>query len=732
MSTGYINKRIVFTGLTIYILVCLGFWFYKFEMSYLCDIVPKSLDYTISSASEFDEVEGWNIVDESSMILQSSNKDPKIFIEIPSVEKIYIDIYVNNLGCNSNPITSTNAEIYYASDTSFTALQRVSFVIKKGHNIVQIPVNYSNKNLRIDLTDKKNIDINIRYLNIVDYFKIEWFFKWNLLAVLLTILIICVLYITKTNENVGAKFFYLFKPLREFSRRFGEYINKNSRVVAMTFLFALLSYGLLCAYYTIYIDEERQIIETYAETGWMAQGRWGNYLFERFFLTGTIYTSCLGDIFASIFLGISVLINIFNFFEISQKRIQRHTQIVFCGLCMSVPYVCGAYMIVGIYNIEISLGFVLVAIANYFVLVCNESFGMRIAYASFWLMLSISIYQAFTSVFATSVVLGLLLRAYFSSEKLPYKHFLVSIFESMLVFIISVTLYYLINKCCFLLTGSTSEYLSNSFIGWGKGKTVLTIILEILENIKLVTIGSSKILYGGLIYRVSFGALGIWVILKIFSPRQNKAMLLFLTLCSLLMPFSLNFVLGNTQFAGRTLLALPSLLGVIWVILIEEFQNRRIICSIAQIVAVYLIFLQIQYINQFFLADFKRYQEDQIITQQIITDIRNVCNGYTQMPIIPVGTYWHDDNDLTMSYELAGSYYTVDGGSITRIIRFMQAQGYNVDMPTTEQIVDSYQYIKGMTSWPEDGSIKCINGYVIVKLSDPSNYWIQNYILPYQ
>lgn len=102
------------------------------------------------------------------------------------------------------------------------------------------------------------------------------------------------------------------------------------------------------------------------------------------------------------------------------------------------------------------------------------------------------------------------------------------------------------------------------------------------------------------------------------------------------------------------------------------------------------------------------------------------------MPIIPVGIYAYEDHGLAMHYELAGSYYTVDGGSITRIIHFMQAQGYNVDMPTEDQIADSYQHINDMPIWPVKGSVKNVNGYVIVKLSEPSQEWLNSYVVPYQ
>lgn len=51
----------------------------------------------------------------------------------------------------------------------------------------------------------------------------------------------------------------------------------------------------------------------------------------------------------------SALIQCFNFDKISGKAINKLSKMIFNGIVVSVPYICGAYMVVGIYNIEISL-----------------------------------------------------------------------------------------------------------------------------------------------------------------------------------------------------------------------------------------------------------------------------------------------------------------------------------------------------------------------------------------
>ena len=499
----------VMGGVIIYVIICLGFLFFKFNFSVIKDILPGGLDYTVSSIDDLDEIEGWLVKNEFGIVMESLNIDPKIFMQIDrQKDSLYVDIVVNKLEHNGNPVQSTNAEVYYSSDNYFTATQKVVFDLKVGHNVINVPAERIYTFLRIDLTDKKGLTVNLDEINVTDYFKI------NLYSAIMVIL-----FARNSEYTIETKIRELFNCLMDFFKSFYNYILNNKIVAIMTFMFVLLSYGVLCSYYTIYIDEERQIIETYAEMGWVAQGRFGNYLFERFLLTGTIYTSWLGDAIAAVLLGFSALINVFNYNELSEKKIHKFGQIVYCGISISVPYVCGAYMVVGIYNIEISLGLCLIAIASYFILVNKGRKVTRYVWAVFCIFIGVSIYQAFVSVFATGIVLCFLFKVLFDKEKIILKGLIDQIFQSILICVISVIIYYLINKGFIMYMGSTSDYLSNSFVGWGKGYNFAEVLSNIFMNIKLVLIGSKQILYGGIIYKVSFMAYGIFIIVQLFSAK---------------------------------------------------------------------------------------------------------------------------------------------------------------------------------------------------------------------
>ena len=77
--------------------------------------------------------------------------------------------------------------------------------------------------------------------------------------------------------------------------------------------------------------------------------------------------------------------------------------------------------------------------------------------------------------------------------------------------------------------------------------------------------------------------------------KRRRGLFVFLLWSSLLASFCLNFVIESTLFAGRTLLGLPSLMGVIWILVIEKLSDKKVVWRLMYCIALYLIFLQIQY-----------------------------------------------------------------------------------------------------------------------------------------
>jgi hypothetical protein len=664
----------------------------------------------------------------------STANDPHIEVLFnDSISGGYINIKIKNLKLDSVDIWSTSAQVFYALDGQYNELFSTRFKLKKGNNIIRIPDYIQVNSLRMDLAETTNVYFELESIKITS--KFLGLYQLLLESFILTaVSMLLYFFINYRREdfcdvvdrinNITKKTFQTFAL---FGKELYQFILNNKFAFFVVVVVGCAGYGLLCTYYTIYIDEERAIIEARAGTGWLAQGRYGNYFIEKLLLVDGNFTTYLGDFIAALLLLCSSIIQCFNLSRIKKDgKLSKAAIIGFCSLYITMPYVSGAYMIVGVYNIQLGIALCLTAVVGYFILNYNKIKKIDYFYIVIMFSIAISVYQAFVPLFITMVVLYALCTVIFD-ETIYIKKIVFMIIRSAIVCVVSVGIYYIFNLYFVGLVGASS-YLSDSFIGWGKGNSVINILKKTIYTIYKILLGSKELLYGGMIIKVTFILFIAFSLLWLLLYEKRKLFFIFLCGCSIFAPFSMNFVLGNTMFAGRTMLGIPLLIGTIWVILIEKSEKIYILRMISTILVCYLIVVQVQYLNKYFLADYKRYQMDQIASEEIINDIREANNGIYEVPVVFVGTYNYSQNGLMVPYELAGSYFSVDGGSISRITRFIQAEGYGIKTASREQIIDSYSYYRDMASWPEEGSVKAVNGYIIVKLSNPTEMWENAYI----
>ena len=742
MNNGILpSRRHMFFIFRMWICFFLIFLFLFFAFSYnffplsKCDEVKNSyfvkFDEIADGCCNFDYIELDN-----SMLLCSTNEEAWIQLNINEKSNyLFINIVVEDLKRNNAGLNSEEMQVYYATGDQYDAERRVFATLHSGNNVLRIPANYAVDKIRIDLVSHENVSFRLKSIEISNYFKILWFLPQIFYAGLVSFLIVGFIYIKKYRsskydelvESFNIKILRFFNYPYHWIKKFVLFIKSNKSYCIIISVIAILCYGLLCTYYTIYIDEERQINEAYVTYEWLSQGRFGCYLIERFLLVGRIYTPFLGDAIATILLMLSALVNSFTISQLLGNK-HRLSLIIFAGLNISMPFVCGAYMVVGIYNISIGIGLLLTAISSSLILLGE---GKRyIFWSILCLFISVSIYQAFVALFITQIVVyifAICLR----EENIQYKKLFHKIRETIQIAIGSTIFYLIINQFILSVIVTESNYLKDSFVGWGKGESIINIFKSIVYGIFEIYTGSYEYVMGGDVIRISVILFCAYFIVKISYKKKNAIFLVLLFFLTFLSPFSLNIALGSTSFPGRTLFGIPVVIGCIWYILLEDLDRVLVVRGISYGISMYLLFSQIQFLNQFFWADYNRFNIDKQIANQIISDVRVASGGEYQVPLVIVGVYEQPDNGLTTSYELAGSYFKVDNGSISRMINFIRALGYPVSMPTDEQLADSYGHLSEMTCWPEDGSVIYTNGYALVKLSEPSQEWVDTYVTSY-
>lgn len=625
---------------------------------------------------------------------------------------IFVDMLVDNIKRNGVVTGKQKGQIYGLKDGIVDADGVKYFELRRGRNVVKFNNISKYDQIRIDYVSDSQIDVIFKKISITNYFEAIWFLPIIVRTVALLVVVNFILLF-----QTGA-FFDMVKRVGtrvdDIFRQFVKFVVKYKVAVIIIIAIAIACYGVLISYYTIYIDEERQLIEDYEEVAWIAQGRFINYFIERFLLVGKKYTPHLNDFLAVCLLTLSAIFHCSNLDKI--KSIDSNWPIVFWGaysLCM--PFVNGAFMLVGIYNFEMALGQLILAFVMA-ILISDYYSIWTYVICIFLLTLAIGIYQAFVPLYITLVIVYYIYIK-LSKDKEKYKKI---VKVSVISLLLSLIVYYIADKVilnCYNIP--KSSYLSSNFIGWNNGCDFTEIVRGIMVSIGGIYLGRYKYMMAGELMPISLVLMCIYVIYILDCTKFERVEYTGLFILLLLAPFSLMAATGSNFIAGRTMLGIPYVIAFIWFISWGGIQKLPIARVTVGVIGVLLIFNQIQYLNQFFLADYNRYQQDKIIASEIMADIREVNSGNMDVNVVFHGRYSHDDNNMTTYYENAGSFFSVDGGSNLRITRFMQAIGYDINIATdiSEDRVKSC--IEGKPNWPEKGSvIKIDDGYTIIKLSD--------------
>lgn len=717
--------KIFIVSIFAYIIISIGIYGY-------IKIPHRTNNINIISASQLNG--GNNNYTVKDNIYTSSTDFPWFHIEFEKlINDTYLNINVSELELDDICTLSTPSRIYYVIDGQFTEDKSIVVKLHNGNNIIKLP-NEDINSLRLDLARKKNTSFRINSIYLNDGFsggKLMMCLAFAIGVILAGMYALHRYHIgykdkilNKLNKfGVGTR-----EVFSELKCSIVKFLKQHWIVVLSTSIVSMASYGILCNYYTIYVDEERAFMQQTAETAWLNQGRFGNFIIEKLFFVNGTYTPYVGDFVAVILLMVSSIFVCMLFEKtLNEKKAKNISLCILSAIYCTVPYVCGGYMIVGIFNLQLGVGLCLTALSAYMI-IDKKSNKTQFIISCILLTIAVSIYQAFIPFFITIVVMYYLIKLLACNEKILEKEIIKHIGINATVCIAATVLYWVINKVITYFYGGTGYYEDN-FIGWNSGDSLKNIFKNMYENIVNIYRGSSEVLYGGKVIIITMILFVIYVIYKIVTKQYNRIMIAFLAICSILAPFSISILLGGGIFAGRTSIGLLVVFGVTWFIVIEKCDRVNILKNVVVFLALYSVFFQLQYINMFFLSDYKRFEMDKIAATQVVDEIRDKNNGNYSLPVVFVGAYYYEDNNLIMPYEQAGSYWCVDAGALARIVRFMQSEGYSIKLPSRDQIVDSKNHYDNMAAWPSKDSVKVVNNeYVIVKLSQPTDAWEEVYI----
>lgn len=292
--------------------------------------------------------------------------------------------------------------------------------------------------------------------------------------------------------------------------------------------------------------------------------------------------------------------------------------------------------------------------------------------------------------------------------------------------LIGIIGYFLIDKILVWLLNA-GEYLTGAYIGWNSGLSVAEVLKKPLSDVFYFTFGTSQSgipLVGSIVLKILILTFLVCSLINIIhiSGWKAKISLTFLTLGLIISPFIIYIVLGSQNLAGRMLLAF-SVTGMIELICIYYCFRRHVYQILVLIFTGMLLMSNAACMNQFYYHSYIAYQKDQAIANEIMFDIQKMGLDYRTMPIVFIGKIDPDPLPVVTSSTMGTSFFSWDQGRNRRIHNFLRLQGYAVMRTNVEQRQLAYDNREGMTCWPQNGSIKVVDGIIIVYLSEPNETW---------
>ena len=500
------------------------------------------------------------------------------------------------------------------------------------------------------------------------------------------------------------------KYLDRLYLRIAKYYEENAYLINILLIATVAAYGFELFNLNLTIDEEIHAFFNGPTSDWIAQGRWGMYVLNRFLLPYTI-VPVVPLLLALILHLISVLL-LLDAWGVKPKL----DRVVLGILGITFPTMAYAYTF-STFNFGIGFGLLCVALTIY---IYSSSTDWTRFFAIAPAMFSLAIYQGFIpaliSVFLVSIISSIM-----SSKKSVLK----DIAYSSFIIVCAMIAYYVTQKLMIFLfqlpaSGYISQYLDINYL------------LNDFQSVFSNTFRSAMDVYMGdaEIYSINIPMLGvlfltflggiIWHLFLSKTAITTKIITIFLIACLILLPFSLG-ILSRGIIGMRVAVALPMVvmgLGMLGMSINESFFKLTI--------AVITGFCFLQFIvstNHLFASSYLSLQIDRLMASQLIDEIqeaKNTSKINNPKYLAIVGQVNRPPTELMPKADTFGaSFFEWDGGNVGRVVLFLKTIGYSeLEFLPFNRAAEFVQTAESMPNWPGKGSVRVVKDTVIVKLSD--------------
>lgn len=500
------------------------------------------------------------------------------------------------------------------------------------------------------------------------------------------------------------------------------FYKENKKIFYLALLFSFFCFGFMLTHYMVGIDEETWILKDSDSLQWLLQNRYGMYVYNLLFTKYGRFVPFFSDVAGIVLWNVSGFLFAYVFFGFEKKGCWWIRLLMLCYY-NSVPLCVGEAFAFTMQIVPEAFAMILTAVA----FLCTvkpwpgHKYGNKVFVVGL-LLISLGVYQALICVYVTAVAAWCFLR--FLQGDAVWREFVAGACCS----VGSVIIYYMLNFVIGKIIG-TAPYLTGNYIGWISGGGIWNAMFMAFANVVRVSLGitiEDVSIYGAVPLRILM-LLFMAVCIIIFFKRKGwmgKVGILIFSLGVVLSPFSLYIAMGTYKTHGRMLVAL-SLSGMIEILVICESLSRKWVERSAGVVFAGILLANASNMNQIYYHNYLVYQHDKTVADHIMYEIQRLGYDYHSKAVVFVGDKEMDNIPIVKSGTLGASFFAWDGGNISRIVDFMEVEGYELHMPTPEQIENGLARSKDMAAWPQEGSIVETEDSIVVYFSEPGEKWYQ-------
>ena len=479
---------------------------------------------------------------------------------------------------------------------------------------------------------------------------------------------------------------------------------KDIKMYFFTFFLSLVAYGFALSNYTLSVDNEIPILSDFA----LDMGRWGQNLIRYHLFNGHLqyFTLILGLFFFSVSaVRLSKLLkfeNIYAYF--------------FCGLFITIPQI--SYQVVFYMMSDIAGLGVLLSVISVEIFIKNIENSSKIK-LFFYLLLASLIIMFATSMYQILILFPVTIYVIHFFQKLHNEDFnqkkeIKNLFVFAGLILFSIVLYSISVKIICPPIKDSGYLLSFTS---GNSNNMISMFFDIwINNLK------GSFYYGEKLF-IIVPLISVILLIRFFIEKKYFILKLLVLFFLILSPFLVSLFISNGYHPPRIYVTTGIIFAFLIVFFIKSFNINKYKYITSTFISL-IIICNIYFITNLFYTCNKIYLYDKRNSEKMYDLILKKYPNFetTEKVVYFYGFFdfeYHQKFRLDKSEIFGGSVFHWGEADNYRVNNFFKLSNIgDFNMINKEQYDSVKDSISNMAVWPNEESIKMINGVVIVKLGD--------------